>query len=52
MCFETPSYRTTSYAVRPASICFDAPIISASRCFPFDMTLLFVPQNHIHFSAD
>ena len=27
-------------------------MISASLCFPFDMTLLLLPQNHIHFPAD
>ena len=30
----------------------NAPIISASLCFPFDMALLLVAQNHIDFPAD
>jgi hypothetical protein len=29
-----------------------APIISASLCFLFDIPLLLVPQNHIHFPAN
>src|SRR5271155_4575621 len=51
VCFDTPSSRPTSSARRPASNCFNAPIISASLCFPFDITPLLVPQNHIHFPA-
>src|SRR5277367_5830666 len=49
--FDTPSSRPTSSARRPASNCFNAPIISASLCLPFDITPLLVPQNHIHFPA-
>src|SRR5882724_2460789 len=52
VCFETPISRPTSSARRPASNCFNAPIISASLCFPFAMSPLLVPQNHIHFPAD
>ena len=36
----------------PASSCFNAPMISASLCLPFAISLLFLPQNHIHFPAD
>jgi hypothetical protein len=39
-------------SAKPASNCFNGPMISALLCFPFDMTLLLVPQNHIHFPAD
>jgi hypothetical protein len=32
VCFDTPTSRATSSALRPASICFNAPIICASEC--------------------
>ena len=32
VCFDTPTSRATSSAVRPASICFSAAIIRASLC--------------------
>lgn len=37
VCFDTPSSRPTSAADRPASICFNAPIISTSLYFLLDM---------------
>src|SRR5256885_15127901 len=37
VCLLTPSSRPTSAALRPASICFNAPIISASLYFLLDM---------------
>src|SRR5215469_12564603 len=37
VCFDTPSSRPTSAALRPASICFNAPIISTSLYFLFVM---------------
>src|SRR5215475_13118465 len=38
VCFDTPSSRPTSAALRPASICFNAPIISTSLYFLFVMS--------------
>src|SRR5436309_7392681 len=38
VCFDTPSSRPTSAALRPASICFSAPIISTSLYFLFVMS--------------
>src|SRR5713226_7750036 len=37
VCFDIPSSRPTSAALRPASICFNAPIISTSLYFLFAM---------------
>src|SRR5579863_9581491 len=37
VCFDTPNSRPTSAALLPASICFNAPIISTSLYFLFDM---------------
>ncbi len=37
VCFDTPSSRPTSAALRPASNCFNAPIISTSLYFLFVM---------------
>src|SRR5207244_9267478 len=37
VCLDTPSSRPTSAALRPASICFSAPIISTSLYFLLDM---------------
>src|SRR2546423_13360344 len=37
VCLLTPSSRPTSAALRPASICFNAPIISTSLYFLLDM---------------
>src|SRR6185437_15591811 len=39
VCFDTPNSRPTSAALRPASICFSAPIISTSVYFLFAMPL-------------
>jgi hypothetical protein len=37
MLFDTPTSRATSSALRPASNCFNAPIISASVCLLIDI---------------
>src|ERR1700674_2994630 len=37
VCFDTPTSRATSSALRPASNCFSAPIICASVCLLFDI---------------
>ena len=48
---RSSSYFKGAPPARSASNCFNGPIISASLCFPFDIALLLVPQNHIHFPA-
>src|SRR6266852_2680788 len=37
VCFDTPTSRATSSALRPASSCLSAPIICASLCWLFDI---------------
>src|SRR5215469_13261864 len=47
VCFDTPTSRATSSALRPASSCFSAPIICASVCLLFDIPLpLSFVRNH------
>jgi hypothetical protein len=50
---DTPTSRATSSALRPASICFNAPIICASVCLLFDILppLSFV-RNHTQLRAE
>src|SRR5512146_2726540 len=45
VCFDTPTSRATSSALRPASICFKAPIICASVCLPLDINPPFPGPN-------
>src|SRR6266851_4813835 len=53
VCFDIPSSRPTSAALRPASICFNAPIISTSLYFLFAMLPPFRKcENHISSCAD
>src|SRR5690348_13858766 len=56
VCLLTPNSRPTSAALRPASICFSAPIISTSLYFRFVMPPLpphsATCENHISPCAD
>src|SRR5579859_2496857 len=53
VCLETPNSRPISAAVRPASSCFNAPIISTSLYFLFAMPHLpAICVLHIHLCAD
>jgi hypothetical protein len=53
VCFDTPTSRATSSALRPASNCFSAPIICASVCLLFDMPLSpFLRRNHTQIRAE
>src|SRR5271154_4594692 len=53
VCFDTPTSRATSSALRPASICFSAPIIRASVCLLFDMpSSPFFRTNHTQLCAE